>query len=204
MLFQADHILDCRSCFQAPGSPAPAALDGLLLAGVPGRGSGERRAVGQCGPEAVFGEMAGFPISAHSMQTHRSSQYKLLPGIICCAPVQCKYLFVKAGVRISSYTDLKLVGGLREITGIVRAGSSQVLWQHFTKGHSWHGSCGVAFQTGQEVLVQPQCQLLKAHNLFCIAQILFKGSFIQHKGKSYPSCTAETPGLNLVTQCITG
>lgn len=29
VLFQADHILDCRDCPQVPESPAPAALDSL-------------------------------------------------------------------------------------------------------------------------------------------------------------------------------
>lgn len=100
VLFQADHILDCRNCSQAPGSPAPAAPDSLAACWVQGRGSRERRAVGQFGPEAVFGEMAGFPTPAHGMQPHRSSQYKLLPGITYCAPVQCKYLFMRAGAQV--------------------------------------------------------------------------------------------------------
>lgn len=43
--------------------------------------------------------------------------------------------------------------------------------------HSWHGSCGGAFQIGQGVLVQSQCQLLTAQHLFYITQILFEGSF---------------------------
>lgn len=44
--------------------PQPLAV--MLLAGVPGRGSGERSKMGQFGPEALFGEMAGFPVSDHT------------------------------------------------------------------------------------------------------------------------------------------
>lgn len=48
------------------------------------------------------------------------------------------------GRSTSSYTDLKLAGGLSENTGVVRAGSSQVLWHPVTMVHSWNGSCGVS------------------------------------------------------------
>lgn len=51
---------------------------------------------------------------------------------------------------------MKLAGSLSENIGIVRAGSSQVLWQPFIMVHSWNGPCGVAFQVSQEVLVQSQ------------------------------------------------
>lgn len=42
-----------------------------LLAGLPGGGSGERSAVGQFGPQALFGEVARFSVSDHTMQLHR-------------------------------------------------------------------------------------------------------------------------------------
>lgn len=41
--------------------PQPLAV--MLLAGVPGRESGERSKTGQFGPETLFGEVAGFPVS---------------------------------------------------------------------------------------------------------------------------------------------